>query len=68
MKKTLMSIALGLVLAVAPVAVLALCADLVISGTTACTLIGSANGGTICFYSCTTIRPDSPAPKTPEQN
>jgi hypothetical protein len=67
MKKTLMSIALGLVLAGVPVAIFA-CADLITSGTTVCTLSGSANGGTICFYNCTTIKPDNPGPETPGQN
>ncbi len=68
MKKTLMSIALGLVLSAVPVTAFAVCADLITSGTTVCTLIGSANGGTICFYSCTTVKPDNPAPETPGQN
>lgn len=57
MKKTLMSIALGLVLAAAPVAILAACADVITirsrAGVTrVCNLIRSSHGGAVCYYSC----------------
>lgn len=59
MKKTLLSVVLGLALAALPASIYAACADLItIGGNMHCVLTGSSttpSGAEICYYRCTQV-------------
>jgi hypothetical protein len=66
MRKLVASIAVGVLLSVGSVSVLAACADLITVGDQVCVLTGSAkapSGAEMCFYKCGKM--SGPAPTSP---
>lgn len=67
MKKLFISVILGLVLSIIPMAVYAACSHLiVIGGNVHCVLTGSSttpSGADICYYNCSVVA----APEVPQQ-